>query len=254
MITLLKLFGGPGSLRLLALLCAAGLLLRLMCPQRRLLVAAWFTGVFTTYLVLAIPVTAIALEGLLRDPARRELSGTLARLDAMIVLDGDNRRGRLASALSIWHEDSPTTIFVSGEAWIADQLLAADVPPTRLQRETRATTTREQIAWACRLYESGHERVVIVASRLQARRVRGLIRRCGGRSTVYAAPLDVEPARSGVRQLVPSYAALRLSRDALYEYVALRYYQARGWIDLPAGAAEAGAEQSQFTVFERLLA
>ena len=29
---------------------------------------------------------------------------------------------------------------------------------------------------------------------------------------------------------VPSYSALRVSRDALYELAALEYYERRGWI------------------------
>ncbi len=44
------------------------------------------------------------------------------------------------------------------------------------------------------------------------------------------SPVDVEPASTGALAFVPTYYALRLSRDAIYEHAALRYYRWHGWI------------------------
>jgi hypothetical protein len=71
----------------------------------------------------------------------------------------------------------------------------------------------------------------VVASRLQAPRVWALARAMGLGILVMPSPVDDEPAASGLRAFVPSYLALRVSRDAIYEHVALAYYRWQGWID-----------------------
>jgi hypothetical protein len=44
------------------------------------------------------------------------------------------------------------------------------------------------------------------------------------------SPVDHEPAHQGWKLWLPSFAALRVSREALYELAALEYYRLRGWI------------------------
>jgi hypothetical protein len=42
--------------------------------------------------------------------------------------------------------------------------------------------------------------------------------------------VDAEPPTAGTDRFVPSYLALRLSRDAIYEHAALVYYRSRRFI------------------------
>ena len=100
----------------------------------------------------------------------------------------------------------------------------------RLRLETDATTTREQIAQLARIVEAGPGRPALVASRLQMARVAALVRVAGLEVTLISSPIDDEPPTSGLQRFVPMYIALRVSRDALYEHVALAYYAWRGWI------------------------
>jgi hypothetical protein len=44
------------------------------------------------------------------------------------------------------------------------------------------------------------------------------------------SPIDDEPPRTGIKRVVPSYIGLRVSRDALYEHMAIAYYTRKGWI------------------------
>ena len=237
-IDLLKWTGGPGSIQLLLILATCGLWLYYRRPRRRLLARAILGMTGLVYWVLATPVTAIAIEGLLPAvPAMPPFRDS--GLATLVVLDGDNRRGRLAEALTVWRQAAPGRVVVSGETWLRNELIAAGVPEDQIHREAVSANTREQILWLRALTSQRPElrEPAVIASRLQAPRVTALIRRAGIQATVVSAPLDVEPRRKGVWALMPSYAALRLSRDALYECVALRYYQMRGWIDPPDDAA-----------------
>src|SRR5688572_29267840 len=186
------------------------------------------------YLVLAVPMVAISIDGLLpvvtAPPAPS--ADALPRLDTLVIFDGDNRRGRLAEALRIWSTSAPSRVIVSGSDWLLDELRAAGVPESTLDQDSVSSTTREQVAWLEKFEREHREtNAFVVVSRLHAPRTRALMSRARLRSTLVPAALDVEPARVGWMRFVPSYAALRLSRDAFYEYAALRYYRASGWID-----------------------
>jgi hypothetical protein len=77
---------------------------------------------------------------------------------------------------------------------------------------------------------SPHAHTAVIASRLQAARVDALIRTARLPVTLLSSPVDEEPPVSGAARFVPSYIALRMSRDAIYEHAALVYYRWRGWI------------------------
>jgi uncharacterized SAM-binding protein YcdF (DUF218 family) len=235
-IDLLKWTGGPGSMQLLLMVTALGVWLHFRRPRQRLVARAILGTTTLVYWILATPVTALAIEDLLPKPSTGNIDQG-SSFDTVVVLDGDNRRGRLAEALVVWRARTPKRLIVSGQPWLRDELIAAGVPEERVNREAMASNTRQQIAWLTALMSepsTGH--VAVIASRLQAPRVAALIRRAGGRAAILAAPIDTEPRGTGPWALVPSYSALRLSRDALYECLALRYYEARGWIDSPAVA------------------
>jgi hypothetical protein len=70
----------------------------------------------------------------------------------------------------------------------------------------------------------------VIVSRLQAARMAGLLERAHLLIRLIESPVDVEPATTGALTFVPTYFALRLSRDALYEHAALWYYRRHGWI------------------------
>jgi len=228
---IVKFVGGPGSLGLLALLCIIGLIGWRVWPKSRRFARAWFASVALAYIVLALPVTAEAIDHLLQLPTLAMPRDSM-HVGTLIVLDGDNRRGRLASALSIWALARSRRIIVSGAPWLVERLVEEGVPAARIEREAISATTREQVAWVAKVIERDHsESVAVIASRLQTPRVDALLRRNRLFPLLIPAPLDVEPAHSSVWQFIPSYAALRLSRDAFYEYLALCYYRWRGWID-----------------------
>ena len=232
---LLKWTGGPGSIQLLLILTAVGIWLHYRRPRHRRIARIILSGTGLTYWILATPVIAIAIESLLPRVAAAAAFHD-SRFDTVVVLDGDNRRGRLAEALAVWGRAGPRRVVVSGEVWLKDELVAAGVPEGQVSREAVTANTREQVLWlrSVTAERSDGGTVAVIASRLQAPRVTALIRRAGIRTTVVAAPIDVEPRNTGLWAVVPSYAALRLSRDALYEWMALQYYEMRGWIDSPA--------------------
>jgi hypothetical protein len=235
-IDLVKLTGGPGSIQLLLILTLVGICLHRGRPRQRMIARLLLGITVLLYWVLATPATALAIEAYLPKtiPAIDR-----THFDTVVVLDGDNRRGRLTEALALWREASPSRVIVSGQDWLRDELIAAGIPEYRVQTDSTTANTREQIAWLGVLtshHSSGE--VAVIASRLQAPRVSALIRRAQLRAIVVAAPIDVDPQSTGVWALVPSYPALRLSRDALYECVALEYYAFRGWINPVARGGE----------------
>jgi len=54
--------------------------------------------------------------------------------------------------------------------------------------------------------------------------VRLLAGQAGLNLPVLAAPLDEDLPTAGLSRFVPSFAALAVTRDAIYELAALRYY------------------------------
>jgi uncharacterized SAM-binding protein YcdF (DUF218 family) len=73
-------------------------------------------------------------------------------------------------------------------------------------------------------------RTCVIASRLQMPRVAALAHSEGLDVTLIPSPTDTEPPTAGFRVFVPSYTALGVSRDALYEHAALAYYRWRDWV------------------------
>lgn len=224
---LLKFFGAPGSVGFLAASCVLALLLRYVWPRRPAVARAWIVIVAALYLGLGLPVVADGLAQ--RLPALEPEAGR--GIQTLVVLDGDNRLGRLAAALRIWESAGPRLLIVSGERWLVDALLEAGVPRDRIVHDISASTTRAQIEWLAPLASDPRfECVGVIASRVQMPRVDALVRAQGVQVALISSPVDTEPPTTGWRRFVPTYSALRVSRDALYEHVALFYYRRRGWI------------------------
>jgi hypothetical protein len=122
-------------------------------------------------------------------------------------------------------------VWVLGQHWMLSRLVACGIDEDRLRHDLHVGTTLDQIDWVARfIRDQPGARVAVVASRLQMPRVRGLAAARGLDLALLSSPLDDEPATEGWGRFRPSYVALRTSRDAIYEHVALVYYRWRGWI------------------------
>jgi hypothetical protein len=146
-------------------------------------------------------------------------------------MDGDNRRGRTLAGIQVNAEASPREIWVLGDGTLIEELSAAGVPRNRIFHNAFLETTRDQIAsLAALMARRPGWKVAVIVSRLQAPRMARLLDASHLRVTLIESPVDVEPPTNGAGAFMPTYYALRLSRDALYEHAALWYYRWRGWI------------------------
>ena len=223
---LFKFLAVPGSLPFLAVNLAIGAALARWTRFRRI-GRVWIAATCLLYIVLALPVVATAII----DPLpSADAVGRHDRLDLLVVFDGDNRRGRVATACRA-AAGTATDVRVLGEPWMLDPLRLCGIAPDRLAIDEQVATTRDQMDWVARVRgERPASRIAVIASRLQMPRIRALAAARHLDVQLLAAPIDAEPPTTGWRRFVPSYIALRASRDAIYEHVALAYYRYRGWI------------------------
>jgi uncharacterized SAM-binding protein YcdF (DUF218 family) len=228
--TVLKTIGPPGSIPFILVCVLIGIVLAYLWPRSRRLSRAWLGFVFVSHTILALPVVANTIAGGLPPVAMTD-PAALRNLDTLVVLDGDNRRGRVRSAAQAASASPGAAIVIlGGEDWLLDALAEAGVAPTRISHEHQPEDTRQQMAAVQRMAAKTPGHTALVASRLQMPRVAGLVRNAGLSCALVASPIDTEPATSGWRLFVPSYYALRVSRDAIYEHAALAYYAHKGWI------------------------
>ena len=235
MLPLTKAIGGPGSTGFLALGCVVGLLIIYVWPRRRALGRWWLFGLYSSYLVLGVPAIANRLAAPLAFSTVQAGS-----VDTLMVFGGDNAVGRVQETVRVWRRQAPEEVIVSGEEWFIDRIVEAGVPRARIRWDQASATTREQVAYL-RTYAATHPRlrIAVICSRLHARRVEALLRSAALAVSVIPAPVDREPSTSGIGALIPTYAGLRVSRDALYERFALAYYERHGWIAAPDGRRQA---------------
>lgn len=225
-----KIIGGPGSLGFFAVSCFVGVLLAYGWPKRPTAGRAWLLGTSLVYLVLGFPVVAHSIASSLPPVTTANLA-TAGKLDELIVLGGDNEDGRVAAVLDAWEALKPEVILLLGDARLSRRLEGAGIPAARIRQNDTPATTRAQMEWvAAELRARPVHAGALVASRLQMPRVIAVARMYGLHLLFFASPLDHDPAMSGVWSLIPSFEALQLSRDALYECAALSYYRSRGWI------------------------
>ena len=229
MLDILKLFGAPGSIPLLVIATLAGLaVVRFSRGFRR---AGWIgLGAVTIgYAVLALPVVANGIANAL--PPLDRAKDARDSISTLVVLDGDNRRGRVREVQRVLSTDSPTTVWVLGGRWILEALEDAGVSGPAFRYDALATTTREQMDQVARIVSAVPDgRTAVLTSRLQAPRVVALTRARGIHVTVLSSAVDAEPPTAGLGAYMPTYTALRVSRDAIYEHAALAYYRWRRWI------------------------
>jgi uncharacterized SAM-binding protein YcdF (DUF218 family) len=231
MLSLLKVIGGPGSIGFLAMCSAFGLVLARVSPRTRQIGRIWLLSVYTGYIALGLPFIANYLAARLSSYQPISDLASLKGTDAIIVLDGDNRLGRVRETHRLFEVTSPRWVIVSGSEWLMTGLIETGIPADRLITDFNASTTLDQMHRLPQLL-NGREatRVVIIASRLQMPRVAALTRATGLSAVLAPSSIDDEPPTSGIRLIVPAYTALRVSRDAIYEHFALAYYRRQGWI------------------------
>ncbi len=228
---LLKSLGAPGSIPFLVAATLVGLGLRVAWPRRRRLARTWLAAVFGLYGLLSVPAVATTIASHLPAvPAQPALDRRA--LDALIVFDGDNRRGRVQQSKELFDLTHPSRVWLLGNPWMLDALWRSGVRYDDIRLDPTTYNTRAQIAWVVRFFASHPgARAALVASRLQMPRVAALVADANVRVVLVPSPVDVEPPTTGWARWVPSYYALRLSRDALYEHAAIRDHRWQGWTE-----------------------
>jgi uncharacterized SAM-binding protein YcdF (DUF218 family) len=218
----------PGTLPFSMLVASAGLLLiRRRGLPRRIGVTS-LVLLAAGYFVLALPATADRLSAGLTRFGRLPDSDRARRASTIVVIGGDSEHARELETLRLFHLVHPRWIVSSGPLEMRDALVAGGIPPERIVTESTARTTREQAVTVAQLVRSRHlDPVVLVASAIHMPRALAAFREAG---------IDAVPSASATRPIAglprfwPAYDALRLSRESIYEYAALTYYQRKGWL------------------------
>jgi hypothetical protein len=226
-----KTIGGPGSLGFLALFVGVALALRWWRRGWFItrLTAVLASVVVAGYLLLAWPPVARAVVGALpavAPPSPQEL----AAIDTLVILDGDNFAGRVRSSMDVLATSTPRALWLLGQRYLLDDLELAGFPVERLTRDGSAQNTSMQLEQVRAIGRQAARRPAVIASRVHAPRLVRLAKALDVDLLLVPAQLDREPPTSGFWAYVPQYGSLMASRDAIYEIVALRYYQWRGTI------------------------
>ena len=227
LIEVAKATGGPGSIGFLVLWAIAALAIGRLGRRWKQVSRALLWTLVALYFTLSLPLVANRLADSLTTYHPLTDLAPLRGVRTLLVLDGDNRRGRIREAKRLFDNLQPDQVVVSAEPLIVSALVDMGVPKERVALETESRNTREQIEFVRRWPSRP---VVLVASRLQMPRIAALLGPAG--NDVYLAPSPVGTEIANLRSihwLIPRYTALRLSRDALYELAALRYYRSMGY-------------------------
>ena len=223
------MIGGPGSVGFLFVSAAIAAVLWRYRRTRR--VGRWLLALLVGgYVVLSIPAVAHVIAGSAPATPAEDFSG-YGTLDDVYVIDGDNYQARAATAVRLTSVAGPRRVWIVGGPELKNALIASGIPDELWRWNGQARTTYDQTVWVqSSMRAHGSRRAALVVSRVHAGRVIGLVRRANLDVIVVSAPVDREPAAAGAWRWVPSLAALALSREALYERVAVAYYRRNGWI------------------------
>jgi uncharacterized SAM-binding protein YcdF (DUF218 family) len=225
----LKAVGAPGSLGFLLLCLAIGLAMILVWPKKRTRGIRWCLGVLGVYVVLGIPLVSAALATSLPRYSFSD-EAALRRTRLLIVIDGDNGYGRVREAARIYKLAKPAFVWILGSPEMSPELTASGVPAQSIRTYSADKTTLDQMVTVRSMSQTAGPDITLVASRVQMPRIAAMARHLGLVVHLAPAPLDGEPARSGLRRVLPSLSGLAESRDCIYEHAALAYYRWRGWI------------------------
>ena len=121
LLSIVKPIDAPGSIQFLVLCIALGLVVMFVWPRNRRAGRLWLYFVSVSYLLLGLPLVANTIAGRLpRVPPDHLPRGE--PLDALIVFDGDNRRGRVREAAQACRAAAPIGVWVLGgeEEWLVE--------------------------------------------------------------------------------------------------------------------------------------
>jgi uncharacterized SAM-binding protein YcdF (DUF218 family) len=224
---IVKTIGGPGSIGLFILLFLGGIVL--LRKRRRIGLSA-LALLLILYGFLSVPAVSTALEESLRSPAVPHDPVKPGQRITLVVLGGDNDLGRDRETARLLAQLRPERVVVLGDAGIGRTVREAGFRAPEIIEDDGPGTTRDQIAAIAKLPRRPDDCIVLVASRLQMPRVIGLLRSHNLDVVPVASDVNHPVLRTGWRKWWPSFSALEVSRDALYEQAALAYYRWRGWI------------------------
>jgi uncharacterized SAM-binding protein YcdF (DUF218 family) len=249
----------PGSTGLLLLGLTLGLALLLAGERTRRWGVGCLAGLAMVYWLLALPITASALERLLSTGfAPVAEAGAEQGETAIVVLGGGTDTFRTdglglsvpGEATALRALEGARVYRVLGEALVIPSggpggeagkgepessvirrvLEANGVPPERILEESAASSTREEaLALAVMLAEGDISRVIVVTSPTHMRRALGALAAVGV-VAVGSPSREHSETRRAASPILPSERALGDSRQALREVMALVYYAARGWL------------------------
>jgi hypothetical protein len=180
------------------------------------------------YVVLALPSVGIGLVNAL--PAAPEPStGAIRGIRALVIFDGDNRMGRQRRAHQVLRLAAPPEVWVLGPEYLVADVRVAVSGTTRLHHDATTWNTSAQVERVRHVAaEWPPMTTAVIASRIQMPRVAALFHAAGLAVLLIPSGLDREVVASGPMSLVPSFAALAASREAIYEHAALAWYRWRG--------------------------
>lgn len=230
-LSFIKFIGGPGSSGFF-IAVALTIVIALRCwPARRRWAIAAFAMLVTFYGVLALPPVGIGLVDAL--PESPEPSGEAIRnIRALVVFDGDNRLGRQRRTHQVLRQASPQVVWILGPEHLVADARVALVPPTRLHQDATTWNTAAQVERVKHVAaEWPPMTTAVIASRIQMPRIAALFDAAGLAVLLVPSGLDRAVAVSGPDSLLPSFAALAASREAIYEHAALGWYRWRGVIE-----------------------
>jgi hypothetical protein len=223
LVFLAKLTGGPGSLRLLAILVCILIIWVVVWPRRRRAGLAGLGLVTISYLLMATPAVArLVVERL--PPATPAEDADIRYIQTLFIFDGDNRWGRLREVQRVNDLAHPRRIVLLGRLSVYKDLRLMPVPRERLSHDSTSWNTATQVSRTKELLTAAPGPAAVLASCLQAPRVRLLLHQAGLNLPVIPSPLDDDLPPHGLGRFAPSLGALATTRDALYELVALKYY------------------------------
>ena len=194
-------------------------------PRRH--ATALFIVLFASYGAMGLPWTAARVSKSLT--VYRPVSDPAAARGAqvVVVLTGDSEHARVIETLRLNSLLRPRWVIVGGTERMRDEIVDGGVPRDRIIVEGGGQTTRDQVSNVARIVRTRNlGRVVLVVSAIHMPRALAAAQALG---------VDVVPSPSATRRIAgrapfwPVYDALRLTRESLYEHMAMWYYRLRGW-------------------------
>ena len=248
----------PGSVTFLVLALAVGVLLLYRPGGARRWGRRWLTALVTAYWLLSVPVGAELLAALLSYGYDRVVSVPVGTR-AIVVLDSGTNRvradGELIETVStlsalrsieanrVWRLLPDSWVIIQGGRWQEDtafaaegetlktRLIEAGVLKDRIVLDSQSRNTFEHARTLKPLLDRLHiEQFVLVTSPTHIRRATLTFRAQGLRPLPSAAPLRADDPDWHWTNVRPRASVLRLSEEALREYLGLVYYWSRGWL------------------------